>query len=139
MTNAPAIDSPIMPGFFSDNLASADPAIAAALGREIAREKKQIELIASENVQSPAVLAALSSVLSNKYADKATVIVEINSGLYTSPVSVLSPIKKECVDAETLCNPPGTVVLKYNLEPTTPGIFVTSGEFSITTPFPSRL
>ncbi len=69
MTNAPSIDSAIMPGFFSDKLASADPAIAAALGREIAREKKQIELIASENIVSKAVLEAQGSVFTNKYAE----------------------------------------------------------------------
>jgi glycine hydroxymethyltransferase len=56
-------------GFFTDDLATTDPAIAKAIGQELAREKKQIELIASENIVSKAVLEAQGSVLTNKYAE----------------------------------------------------------------------
>lgn len=50
-------------------LAESDPAVAAILASESKRLADGLELIASENVASPAVLAALSSVLSNKYAE----------------------------------------------------------------------
>ena len=55
--------------FFETPLADADPDIAAAINREIGRQKDQIELIASENVVSQAVLEAVGSVLTNKYAE----------------------------------------------------------------------
>ena len=51
------------------NLTNIDPEIADLLSKESKRLNDGLELIASENVQSPAVLAALSSVLSNKYAE----------------------------------------------------------------------
>ncbi len=54
--------------FFGANLSSADPDIAAAIGRELGRQRDQIELIASENIVSRAVLEAQGSVLTNKYA-----------------------------------------------------------------------
>ncbi|MCI4664614.1 MAG: serine hydroxymethyltransferase [Neomegalonema sp.] len=56
-------------GFFSDDLASRDPAIAAALEGELGRQRNEIELIASENIVSRAVLEAQGSVLTNKYAE----------------------------------------------------------------------
>ncbi|MCB2055056.1 MAG: serine hydroxymethyltransferase [Geminicoccaceae bacterium] len=56
-------------GFFTDDLATADPAIAAAIGQELGRQRAQIELIASENIVSRAVLEAQGSVLTNKYAE----------------------------------------------------------------------
>ncbi|HEX3885679.1 MAG TPA: serine hydroxymethyltransferase [Stellaceae bacterium] len=56
-------------GFFADDLASADPELAAAIGRELDRQQSQIELIASENIVSRAVLEAQGSVLTNKYAE----------------------------------------------------------------------
>ncbi|MEO5378470.1 MAG: serine hydroxymethyltransferase [Magnetococcus sp. DMHC-6] len=46
-----------------------DPQISAAIRGELARQRDQIELIASENIVSPAVLAAMSSVMTNKYAE----------------------------------------------------------------------
>ncbi len=46
-----------------------DPAIAALLGRELDRQRGQIELIASENFTWPAVLEAVGSVPTNKYAE----------------------------------------------------------------------
>jgi len=56
-------------GFFTRGLAAADPAVFGGLSQEIAREKKQIELIASENIVSKAVLEAQGSVFTNKYAE----------------------------------------------------------------------
>ena len=52
-----------------DILASYDPDVAAACGRELKRQRDNIELIASENVVSKAVLCAAGSVLTNKYAE----------------------------------------------------------------------
>ncbi len=46
-----------------------DPEIGSAMGRELKRQRRNIELIASENIVSPAVLAAMGSVLTNKYAE----------------------------------------------------------------------
>ena len=56
-------------GFFGRSLADADPAIARAIDRELGRQRMQIELIASENIVSRAVLEAQGSVLTNKYAE----------------------------------------------------------------------
>ena len=48
---------------------NADPEVGAAMERELARQRENIELIASENIVSPAVMAAMGSVLTNKYAE----------------------------------------------------------------------
>jgi glycine hydroxymethyltransferase len=56
-------------GFFHDSLAASDPAVANAIAAEVRREQKQIELIASENIVSRAVLEAQGSVFTNKYAE----------------------------------------------------------------------
>ncbi len=55
--------------FFSASLAETDPELAAALGLELDRQRDGIELIASENLVSAAVLEAQGSVLTNKYAE----------------------------------------------------------------------
>src|SRR3954465_9409671 len=55
--------------FFSATLAEADPEIAEAIGLELGRQRDEIELIASENIVSKAVLEAQGSVLTNKYAE----------------------------------------------------------------------
>lgn len=55
--------------FFTQGLAAGDPAIAAIVGKELTRQQEQIELIASENIVSRAVLEAQGSVLTNKYAE----------------------------------------------------------------------
>ena len=47
----------------------ADPEVGAAMNQELARQRRNLELIASENIVSPAVLAAMGSVLTNKYAE----------------------------------------------------------------------
>ena len=56
-------------GFFTERLASRDPEIAAAIGAELGRQRKEIELIASENIVSAAVMEAQGSVMTNKYAE----------------------------------------------------------------------
>ena len=48
---------------------AADPEVGAAMQRELGRQRENIELIASENIVSPAVMAAMGSVLTNKYAE----------------------------------------------------------------------
>ena len=50
-------------------LAEKDPIVAAAIEAELTREQEGIELIASENVVSEAVMAAVGSILTNKYAE----------------------------------------------------------------------
>ncbi|MGD0142152.1 MAG: serine hydroxymethyltransferase [Rhizomicrobium sp.] len=55
--------------FFSSGLAEADPEIARAVADELKRQQDKIELIASENIVSRAVLEAQGSVLTNKYAE----------------------------------------------------------------------
>ncbi|MEC7463590.1 MAG: serine hydroxymethyltransferase [Pseudomonadota bacterium] len=56
-------------GFFCTNLADSDPSLALAITSEFSRQNDQIELIASENIVSRAVLEATGSVLTNKYAE----------------------------------------------------------------------
>ncbi|PZX15779.1 glycine hydroxymethyltransferase [Palleronia aestuarii] len=63
--NAPHRDD----GFFTKSLAEIDPDLAAAMGDELTRQRDEIELIASENITSLAVLQAQGSVLTNKYAE----------------------------------------------------------------------
>ncbi|KAB2869481.1 MAG: serine hydroxymethyltransferase [Bauldia sp.] len=65
----PAMGTPTTPDFFSAGLAESDPEIAAAIAGELGREQHEIELIASENIVSRAVLEAQGSVLTNKYAE----------------------------------------------------------------------
>jgi glycine hydroxymethyltransferase len=55
--------------FFAGTLRDSDPEIFAAVGQELARQQNEIELIASENIVSAAVLEAQGSVLTNKYAE----------------------------------------------------------------------
>jgi glycine hydroxymethyltransferase len=55
--------------FFSASLAESDPELAAMVGRELKRQQDEIELIASENMVSRAVLEAVGTVLTNKYAE----------------------------------------------------------------------
>jgi glycine hydroxymethyltransferase len=56
-------------GFFSESLASRDPALWGAIAAELGRQRDEIELIASENIVSRAVLEAQGSVMTNKYAE----------------------------------------------------------------------
>jgi len=55
--------------FFKDDLKTADKAVFDMIGRELERQRTQIELIASENIVSRAVLEAMGSILTNKYAE----------------------------------------------------------------------
>jgi glycine hydroxymethyltransferase len=56
-------------GFFSKSLAESDPELYGAVGNELRRQQHEIELIASENIVSRAVLEAAGTVLTNKYAE----------------------------------------------------------------------
>lgn len=70
MTLAQKKETPTVPfNFFETDLADADPAVYNAIRQELGRQKDQIELIASENIVSRAVLQAQGSVLTNKYAE----------------------------------------------------------------------
>ncbi len=66
---APSLNDVQPDGFFTTGLAAADPAVFAGVAQELDREKHQIELIASENIVSKAVLEAQGSVFTNKYAE----------------------------------------------------------------------
>jgi len=63
------LDTPIYPDFFTRSLADADPEINAAITSELGRQRHEIELIASENIVSRAVLEAQGTILTNKYAE----------------------------------------------------------------------
>jgi glycine hydroxymethyltransferase len=63
--NAPHRDA----GFFDQGLAARDPEVFDAVERELLRQRNEIELIASENIVSRAVMEAQGSVLTNKYAE----------------------------------------------------------------------
>ncbi len=56
-------------GFFTETLATRDPALHAAMQDELTRQRKEIELIASENIVSAAVMEAQGGVMTNKYAE----------------------------------------------------------------------
>ena len=60
---------PLFPGFFKERLGKTDPRVAKAIAGELVRQQKKIELIASENIVSRAVLDAQGSVMTNKYAE----------------------------------------------------------------------
>ena len=67
-TNPSDLTDP-MHGFWHHDLAAADPEVAGAIANELARQQDKIELIASENIASKAVLEATGSVFTNKYAE----------------------------------------------------------------------
>ena len=66
---APALLANVARDFFARALERGDPELLVAITGERARQQQQIELIASENIVSPAVLEAQGSVLTNKYAE----------------------------------------------------------------------
>jgi glycine hydroxymethyltransferase len=68
MATATAV-SPAADSFFNSPLADVDPEIFGAIGKELGRQRHEIELIASENIVSRAVLEAQGSVMTNKYAE----------------------------------------------------------------------
>jgi glycine hydroxymethyltransferase len=57
------------PGFFTESLATRDPDLFGAIRNELGRQRDEIELIASENIVSKAVMEAQGSVMTNKYAE----------------------------------------------------------------------
>lgn len=57
------------PGFFTEPLAQRDPELASTITKELGRQREEIELIASENIVSLAVMQAQGTVLTNKYAE----------------------------------------------------------------------
>ena len=72
MSSASAMNKPAtgrQSAFFSASLADADPELNATITRELDRQRHEIELIASENIVSRAVLEAAGSVMTNKYAE----------------------------------------------------------------------
>ncbi len=70
MSSNPAVmDSPATNGFFTQDGMERDPDVFTSLSDELTRQRGQIELIASENIVSRAVLQAQGSVLTNKYAE----------------------------------------------------------------------
>jgi glycine hydroxymethyltransferase len=64
-----AASHPLYPNFFSASVEETDPEIAAAIRNELGRQQHEIELIASENIVSRAVLEAQGSIMTNKYAE----------------------------------------------------------------------
>ncbi|MBJ3785426.1 serine hydroxymethyltransferase [Devosia sediminis] len=64
-----AMSTSLFPNFFTNSIADTDPELARAMGDELGRQRNEIELIASENIVSRAVLEAQGSVLTNKYAE----------------------------------------------------------------------
>ncbi|PTW61301.1 serine hydroxymethyltransferase [Breoghania corrubedonensis] len=64
-----SVDEPVQLDFFTQPLAEADPEIADAIDKELGRQRHEIELIASENIVSRAVLEAQGTILTNKYAE----------------------------------------------------------------------
>ncbi|MBB6427889.1 serine hydroxymethyltransferase [Sphingopyxis sp. JAI128] len=69
MASAAQISSGSGAGFFGGRLSAVDPAVHAALEAELGRQQDKLELIASENIVSTAVLQAQGSILTNKYAE----------------------------------------------------------------------
>ena len=71
--------------FFEKSLSQSDPDLFKAINDELVRQQNHIELIASENIVSQAVLEAQGSVLTNKYAEGYPGKRYYNCLLYTSP------------------------------------------------------
>ncbi len=69
MTNEAMTSGNTEDDFFGQALADADPEIFASINRELGRQQDQVELIASENIVSRAVIEAMGTVLTNKYAE----------------------------------------------------------------------
>ena len=66
---ADGFSTPKMGAFFTDSLESRDPALFQSITHELTRQRDEIELIASENIVSRAVMEAQGSVMTNKYAE----------------------------------------------------------------------
>ena len=68
-SKAKAKKQPLFPGFFKEKLSKTDPMVAKAIANELHRQQNEIELIASENIVSRAVMEAQGSIMTNKYAE----------------------------------------------------------------------
>ncbi|MDJ0932286.1 serine hydroxymethyltransferase [Breoghania sp.] len=68
-TSKSSVSEPVQLDFFTQSLAEADPEIADAIDKELGRQQHEIELIASENIVSKAVLEVQGTILTNKYAE----------------------------------------------------------------------
>ena len=73
-------------------LSQYDPALAAMMQGELERQEYGLELIASENFASPAVIAAMGSILTNKYAEG------LPGKRYYSGCHVVDEIEQLCID-----------------------------------------
>ena len=70
MSVSDSVDIPkLYPNFFTGSVADSDPEVAQTIRQELGRQRHEIELIASENIVSRAVLEAMGTVLTNKYAE----------------------------------------------------------------------
>ena len=74
-----------------------DPELAAMMDREFSRQKDGLELIASENFASPAVIAAMGSVLTNKYAEG------LPGKRYYGGCHIVDEIEQLCIDRAKAC------------------------------------
>ena len=74
-----------------------DPELAAMMDREFTRQKDGLELIASENFDSPAVIAAMGSILTNKYAEG------LPGKRYYGGCHVVDEIEQLCIDRAKAC------------------------------------
>jgi hypothetical protein len=90
--------------FFTATLEQSDPEIFGAVKGELGRQRHEIELIASENIVSKAVLEAQGSVLTNKYAIRATAITAAASGSILSRPSRSSARRNFSIAASRTCS-----------------------------------
>ena len=74
-----------------------DPELAAMMGRELTRQQDGLELIASENFASPAVIAAMGSILTNKYAEG------LPGKRYYGGCHFVDEIEQLCIDRAKAC------------------------------------
>ena len=74
-----------------------DPELAAMMDREFSRQKDGLELIASENFASPAVIAAMGSILTNKYAEG------LPGKRYYGGCHIVDEIEQLCIDRAKVC------------------------------------
>ena len=93
--------------FFTQDVATRDPEIADVIGLETGRQRNQIELIASENIASRAVLEVQGSVLTNKYAEgyPGVAIMAVASMLILPRALRLSASKNFMIAPMPMCSP----------------------------------
>lgn len=76
-----------------------DPEVGEAMQKELGRQQRNIELIASENFVSPAVMAAMGSVLTNKYAEGYP-----GKRYYVSPISIQALLTEMFLSSHNFLN-----------------------------------